>query len=397
MTYDFDKIVDRSCSHSVKFDSKLCNQIPEEAIPMWIADMDFEVAPAIANAVRKRAEHAVFGYSKCSEAYFEAVVSWMRDRHDWAIMPEWIATAPGVVPALNFIVRAFLEPGDKVIIQQPVYYPFMNIITSNGFEYLNNELQLVNNRYEINFEDFEKKAQDPHTKMFILCNPHNPIGRVWSREDLTRLADICLANQVLIVSDEIHHDLVFPNRGNKHIPIASLSPAVSKRTLTCTAPNKSFNIAGLQSANIIIEDTILRQSFVNEVCKSGVGTFNPFALVAAEAGYREGGPWLDATLAYIEGNKQYVMKFVEEKLPNLSVLDSESTFLLWIDFRKLGMDKLELQRFLRQEALVWLDSGFIFGELGAGFERMNIACSRRIVEEAMNRIEHAVNKLLVLS
>ncbi|MCR8642686.1 pyridoxal phosphate-dependent aminotransferase [Paenibacillus sp. N1-5-1-14] len=397
MTYDFDKIVDRSCSHSVKFESKLCNQISEEAIPMWIADMDFEVAPPIAEAIRKRADHAVFGYSKCSAEYFESVVNWMRDRHNWTITSEWIATAPGVVPALNFAVRAFLNSGDKVIIQQPVYYPFMRVVESNGFEYVNNELEFKHDRYEINFEDFEHKARDPRTKMFILCNPHNPIGRVWSKEELSRLANICLANDVLIISDEIHHDLVFPSRGIKHIPMASLSSAISKRTITCTAPNKSFNIAGLQSANIIIEDPILRQGFVDEINKTGVGSFNPFALVAAEAGYREGGDWLDAAIDYIEGNKQYVMKFVEEKLPNIRVLDSEATFLLWIDFRDLGLDQWELQQFLRHKALVWLDSGFVFGESGSGFERMNIACSRHIVEEAMNRIERAVKSRMVIS
>ncbi|TCZ78829.1 putative C-S lyase [Paenibacillus albiflavus] len=388
MNFNFDEIVDRSNTFATKTDAKQMNRIPEEAIPMWVADMDFRVAPVISDAVIQRAAHTIYGYSLKPESYNNAIVNWMQRRHNWTIKPNWIVSVPGVVPALHYAVRALLKAGDKVIVQQPVYPPFMDVVRTNGYQLLNNSLRLENGQYTIDFEDFEQKAQDPRTKLFILCSPHNPAGRVWSQEELMKLADICLRHDVLILSDEIHHDLVLP--GHKHIPTASLSPEISKITITCTAPSKTFNIAGMQSANVIIEDAKLRREFTLEVSKSGYHDPNPFAIVATEAGYTQGDEWLDQLIQYIDGNKKLVMDFIREKLPMLEVIDSQATYLLWIDFSKLGLSSKELDRFMRHDALLWLNSGYVFGEEGSTYQRMNIGCSRLVVQEALTRLEQAI-------
>lgn len=391
MNFNFDEIVDRSNTHASKTDAKSLFSIPKEAIPMWVADMDFKVPPAISEAIMNRAAHPIYGYNLKPSSYHESIVDWMQRKHDWTIKSNWIINVPGVVPALHYAVRAFLKAGDKVIIQQPVYPPFMDVVKSNGYQLLNNALQLKDGRYTIDFADFEQKAKDPRTKLFILCSPHNPVGRVWTKEELTKLADLCMKNDVLIVSDEIHHDLVLHD--HKHISTASLSPEISKITITCTAPSKTFNIAGLQAANVIIEDPKIRREFALEVSKSGFHELNAFAIVAGEAGYRHGEEWLEALVTYIEANKQLVMQFVKDKLPMLNVINSEATYLLWIDFSKLGLGNVELDHFLRHDALLWLNSGYTFGEGGEGFARMNIGCSKLVVEEALSRLEQAIKAI----
>ncbi|WP_442602223.1 MalY/PatB family protein [Paenibacillus sp. KN14-4R] len=388
MRYNFDAIIDRNHTLAAKTDMRMKYHVPEDALPMWVADMDFASPPAITDAIRNRLDHPIYGYTHLGDNGHEAAVQWMKTRHNWTIEPQWIVHAPGVVPALNCMVRAFLKPGEKVIIQQPVYPPFVSVATNNHFEYLNNELQEINGKYEMNLTDFEMKAADPATKLFILCNPHNPVGRVWSKETLLQIADICIRHQVLIVADEIHHDLVF--KGNTHIPIASLSPEISQQTITCTAPSKTFNIAGLQAANIIIENADIRTAFVRELARTSLETPNVFAGIASEAAYREGAEWLDQALDYIEENKHYVMNYIQEKLPMLRVFDSEATYLLWIDFNKLELQPKRLTQFLNHEAKVWLNAGSTFGSSGNGFARMNIACPRSIVIEAMARIERAI-------
>ncbi|MCR8642685.1 PatB family C-S lyase [Paenibacillus sp. N1-5-1-14] len=388
MTYNFDEVIDRTNSFAVKTDFKARNHIPEDALAMWVADMDFATPPAVTEAISKRLSHPIYGYTHLGDNKYEAAIAWMKERHNWNVQADWIVHAPGVVPALGCIARAFLNTNEKLIIQQPVYPPFMSVPTNNQFEYLNNELVRVNGTYEMDLEDFEQKASDPAAKLFILCNPHNPVGRVWSKETLLQIADICLRHDILIVSDEIHHDLVF--KGNTHIPMASLSPEISQITITCTAPSKTFNMAGLQAANIIIENPDLRARFVKELNRVGMETPNVFAGIASEAAYREGAAWLEQAIDYIEGNKQYVIQFAKEKLPMLHVLDSEATYLLWIDFNQLGLQPKRLQHFLNNEALVWMNAGSMFGESGNGFARMNIACPRSVVIEAMDRIERAI-------
>lgn len=389
MKYNFDEIMDRSNTHASKTEARATYRVPEEALPMWVADMDFKVLPEITEAIIKRAEHPIYGYTRKPVSYNEAVVQWMQRRHDWTIKPNWIVSVAGVIPALHFSARAFLNSGDKVIIQQPVYPPFKDVALTNGYQLLNNNLRLEDGKYTIDFEDFENKAKDPRTKLFIFCSPHNPVGRVWSREELLKLAEICLANDVLIVADEIHHDLIMP--GHKHIPIASLSPEISNITISCTAPSKTFNIAGLQVANIIIENPKIRREFELEMSKAGFDYPNVFAIAACEAAYRNGDQWLDELMNYVAGNKALVVDFIKEKLPMLTVLDSEATYLLWIDFRTLGLSGEELDRFLRQDALLWFNSGYTFGDSGDGFKRMNVGCSRLVVQEALTRLEQAIN------
>jgi cysteine-S-conjugate beta-lyase len=399
MNYDFDTEIPRENTDSVKWGIMLDENDPvgfratdryfgeNRVLPMWVADMDFRCAQPIIDALTARAQHGLFGYSFPTDSYREAVVGWMAKRHGWTIDPSWIVTTPGVVAGLTTLIRAFVERGEKVLVQNPVYSPFKSAAENNGAVVVNNPLIYRDGRYFMDFDDLEAKARDPQVKMAILCNPHNPIGRVWSPEELTRFAEICIANEVLIVSDEIHGDLIMS--GVTFKPLASLSEDFAQRVISCTAPSKTFNLAGLQVSNIIIADEVLRKRFTEAVRATGLFVPGAFAVVAVEAAYRHGDEWLDQVLAYIEGNARYLEQYFAENIPQIKVLPLEGTYLVWLDCRALELDKEAMQQLMLGEARVYLEGGHEFGEEGDGFQRINIACPRSILVEALERIRAA--------
>ncbi len=391
MRYDFDTVIDRRGTASVKWDfaEKLFGV--QDIIPMWVADMDFASPPEVVEAVVERAKHGVFGYTACTPEYFDAVTGWMGRRHGWAVEKEWIVFSPGVVPALHLLVQAFTKPGDRVILQTPVYYPFMMAVERNGREVLRNPLVLENGRYRMDFRDLERKAADPLASLLILCSPHNPVGRLWTADELRRLGDICAVNGVTVIADEIHGDLVLG--GRRHVPYAALSPAFLAGSVTCTAPSKTFNLPGLQTSNVIIADPEKRAAFKAALERSGIYEPNAFGVAALTAAYERGEEWLGALLSYIGENLEFLAGFVDERLPGIRVIEPEATYLAWLDCRGLGMDRRELRRFMREKARVAFDEGYIFGSPeGDGFERINMACPRSVLKEGLERIEKALRE-----
>lgn len=386
--YDFDKIIDRRGTSSSKWDNlhKLYGR--EDLIPLWVADMDFEAPPAVIKALSTRADHGVFGYTIASDEYYEAVVNWMARRHNWHIKREWITFTPGVVPALSYAIRAFTQPGDKIIIQTPVYHPFYKVIEDNEREMVRNPLVYKDGRYQMDLEDLEEKI-DEGAKMSILCSPHNPVGRVWTEEELRGLADLCLEKDILVVSDEIHFDLVY--KGHKHRVFASLSPEISKKCLVLTAPSKTFNIAGLQVSNVIIADEILRMRYRKEVNKDHISSPNVFGERALIAAYEDSEDWLDALLEYLEGNRDFFIDYIEKRIPKLKAIKPEGTYLIWVDCSELGMNPNELRDFFINKCRLALNDGIMFGKEGKTFQRFNIGCPRSILQEALHRIEVAIN------
>ncbi|MEW8974514.1 MAG: MalY/PatB family protein [Tissierellaceae bacterium] len=393
MKYDFDKVIDRTGTNSSKWDPDTLETMfgEREAIPFWVADMDFKAADPIVDAVVKRAEHGIYGYSKRTDSYFQAIIDWTKRRFDWEIKREWIEFTPGVVPAVNYLIQGFTIPGDKVLIQQPVYYPFKNAIENNGRHMINNQLKFNGEYYEIDFEDFEEKVKDPKVKMYILCSPHNPVSRLWTREELMRLGQLCLENDVLVVADEIHNDLVYS--GYKHIMFASLSEEFAMNSITCTAPSKTFNLAGMQASNIIIPNPELMDKYRRILEKNHIGGQNPLSIVALETAYNEGEEWLEQLLEYLEGNIEFIQKYLEEHLPKAKLIKPEATYLGWIDLRAYEEDGEKLERILAQEGKIALDGGTWFGEGGSGFMRLNYACPRTLLEEGLKRICDAISKI----
>ncbi|CAM3271565.1 MalY/PatB family protein [Filibacter tadaridae] len=393
MTHNFDKVINRYNTNSVKWDhtEKLFGQT--DILPMWIADMDFASPKPVVDALKERAEHGVFGYTSRSNDYFGAFIDWVERRHDWAIQKRWIRCTPGIMPALSMAIQSFTSERDKIIIQTPVYTPFMEVIEKNNREVVLNPLKLVNERYEMDFADLEKVAQNKDVKMIILCNPHNPAGRVWSKEELSRLGEICIENNVLVISDEAHFDIVY--KGYTHTPFASISEEFSEYSVTCTAPSKTFNLAGVQMANIIIPNKELRDSFTKIIDRLHLGLSNTFGVTAVENAYKYGEEWLDQFLEYLEGNLTFLTEFIETNLKEIKVIPPEGTYLAWLDCRALGMDAKELENFFRKEAKVAFDEGYTFGLGGEGFTRVNMACPRHVLEEGLRRVEKAVNEYLI--
>lgn len=387
MKYNFDKLKGRQNSDSVKWGCV------EGFIPMGIADMDFETVPEVREAIIERAGRDVFGYTELPKGYRESVAGWIFKRHKWKVENEWITISPGIVTAITLAIRAFAHSGDKVLVQSPVYYPFFSAITRSGCEIVENQLSFSGGRYGIDFEDLEKKAADERVKILILCNPHNPVGRVWSREELARIGGICLKNNVLVIADEIHSDLVY--RGSRYTPYASVSKEAEQYSITCTAPSKTFNLAGLQTSNIIIPNEKLRMEYNISLENTGVSRLNLFGGIACKAAYNRGEQWLEEVLEYIGGNKEFAIRYIGENIPELKVVEPEGTYLLWIDFRKLGFDSESLKRFLQHETRIIFNEGYVFGQGGQGFERMNIACPRSVLEQALGRIEKAVRKIRI--
>ncbi len=392
MKFDFDRVVDRTGTASFKWD--LADGIfgGTGLLPLWVADMDFESPPEVVEALAKRARHGVYGYTAPMPEYYRAVTEWFEGRHAWRLTPEWIVTAPGVVPALNLLIQTFTEPGDGVIVQQPVYYPFMRSIKNNGRKVINNPLRLDGKAYRVDFDDLERKAKDPSAKLMILCSPHNPVGRVWTGEELKRVGDICLAHGILVVSDEIHCDLVY--EGHRHVPFGSLGRDYLMKSVTCTAPSKTFNLAGLQTANLVIADPDLRQRYARTIDCLGLKWPNLFGAEALIAAYRHGGEWLDKLMEYLAGNLAFMKEYIAAHMPRIGVIEPEATYLVWLDFRSYGLDTEELKRLMRKDARLALDDGYIFGSPeGDGFERINIACPRSILEEALKRMREALGSL----
>ncbi|MBU8878412.1 pyridoxal phosphate-dependent aminotransferase [Bacillus sp. FJAT-29790] len=390
MKYDFDQMINRENTACEKWDGLKDRFGVSEAIPMWVADMDFKSPPPVIEALSQRVQHGIFGYTNRPDSYFEAIIDWGKRRHHWSIDKKWIAHSPGILPALSSIINSFSQQGDKVIIQTPVYHPFSQIIKSLGRESVSNPLKLENSRYMIDIEDLKEKI-DPTVKILVLCNPHNPVGRVWSEEELTMLGQICIENNILVVSDEIHCDLVF--RGNKHIPFASLSEEFANLTFTCIAASKTFNIAGLQTSSIIIPNQKLRDIFNKAINNQCIGSPNTFGMVAAESAYRYGEEWLEELIDYLQGNLDFLICYFQKNIPQIKVIRPESTFLVWLDCRELGLAKNELDELMLSQAKVAMNEGYIFGVDGEGFMRMNIGCSRSLLEKCLRQIDGAVNFL----
>ncbi|WP_349947362.1 MalY/PatB family protein [Lacrimispora sp. BS-2] len=388
---DFNEVIDRKNTNSIKYDFAVRRGKPENLLPLWVADMDFKVSEKVLNALHERVGHGIFGYSEVQDDYFEAIRDWMEKKHHWNVESRWLVKTPGVVFALAMAVQAFTDPGDGVMIQQPVYYPFSEVIEDNDRVIVDNTLYLGGDgRYHIDFEDFERKAETFHVKLFLLCNPHNPVGRVWSREELEKLGEICIRRDILVVSDEIHQDFVFKG---KHLVFASLSEELKNRTITCTSPSKTFNLAGLQISNILIANQKLRRRFRRQVAAAGYSQLNTLGLTACEAAYRHGEEWHDQLMVYLRANISYVREFIKEKIPGVKLIEPEGTYLVWLDFRELGLTEEEREDLIIKKAGLWLDSGAMFGTVGEGFERINIACPRSILEQALGNLEKAINAL----
>ena len=395
MKYDFHQICDRKNTNCIKWDFNQYIFGQDDVIPMWVADMDFPVAPPIVEALKKRAEHGFYGYTAAGAGVIQSVVDRMWNKYAWKINPEWIVFTPGVVPALNVAVRALTHPGDEIILQEPVYYPFFPAVTSSGCQVVNNQLKLINGRYEMDYEDLEHQFQarigmlpvPSRIKAIILCNPHNPVGRLWSREELTRLGETVIKHGAVVISDEIHCELLY--KGHQHTPFASLSETFERNSITCMSPSKTFNLAGLEISSIIIPDKKLRHLFTNTM--TGIVPHpNLFGYTALEAAYRFGDEWLAQLLDYLQGNLDFLLKYFADSIPQIKVVKPQGTYLVWLDCRDLGLDDMTLRSFMRDKAKVGLDDGFLFGYGGSGFQRMNIACPRPVLEEALRRIEKTV-------
>lgn len=391
MKYNFDMVIDRTNSNSVKWDDVRRDSENSDIIPMWVADMDFISPQEVIEALGKRVEHGVFGYPAVTEQYKQVIVDWMKGRHDWDIEKDWIKPAPGVIPSINWLIEAFSKPGDKVIIQTPVYTPFYTVVENIGRHAVLNPLKLEDGRYIMDFDDLEEKARDPWVKLLVLSNPHNPVGRVWERKELEKLGEICLRNGVMVISDEIHSDLIFKN--HRHIPFAAVSDELAQISAICNAPSKTFNIAGLQTSNIIIPNASIRKEFSRTMQRSHIGIPNLLGLTACEAAYRYGSEWLEQVMEYIESNYNFLSEFIRERIPQLIVAKTEGTYLAWIDCRSLGLNHKELEKFLKEKARVQFTQGYIFGEEGNGFIRMNFACARPVLKEALSRMESAIRQL----
>lgn len=390
MKYDFETLIPRKNMGSRKWDTMVQHNpnAAEGVIPMSTADMEFKNPPELAEGLKEYIDHSILGYTMPNDAFYASVVRWMKDRHQWDIKPEWLVQAPGVVNALFGIVKTFTEPGDGIIIMQPVYHPFAMAITQNNCVLVNNALIHDGNTYQIDFEDLEKKAKDPKNKMLIFCSPHNPIGRVWTREELEKVGRICIDNNVLVVSDEIHFDFILT--GYKHTVFASISEEFAQHCIICTAPSKTFNIAGLKISNIVIPNDELRKKLLEKYQRDF--SSNALGIQACRICYDRCGAWKDEMLCMIEYNYQQVKRFVEEKIPQIKVTELQGTYLLWLDCTGLGLSDEQLEK-LTLDADLYLNQGRMFGEGGSGFERVNLACPTRYLIAAMERLKKAVDAL----
>lgn len=393
MVYDFDTVIDRLPTSSSKWSYRKQDTGVADVLPMWVADMDFASPPEVTEAIKARASHPIYGYTRPSDKYYEGLINWMKKRHGWSgIQREWIGFSPGVVAGFNFAIQAYSQPGDKVVLQPPVYYPMKNAVLNNGRQLVENPLKLVKGRYVMDYEDLEKKI-DGRTKMIILCSPHNPVGRVWTKAELEQLVEVCEKKDILIISDEIHLDLVLGKI--KHTCTATISEKAMQRTVTLLAPSKTFNLAGLSNSSTIIPNKKLRDAFMNLTQNHGIHNSNIFGMVAQEAAYAKGEAWLEELLTYLRGNLKYLEEFIKEKIPGLKVYPLEGTYLAWVDCTSLGLDDAALKEFMLKKAKLWFDEGTMFGSGGSMFMRINIACPRSTLKQALERLEKAAKELRV--
>ena len=391
VTYDFDRIVDRRNTDCLKYDFAVQRGRPKDVLPFWVADMDFSIAQEIEDALVKRCQHGIFGYSEATDGYFAALQNWYLKHFNWHVQRPWLIKTPGVVFALAMAVKAFTEPGDGVLVQQPVYYPFTEVIRDNDREVVNAPLALVNGHYEIDFADLEQKLANPKVKLMFLCSPHNPVGRVWTKEELLKVGDLCLKYNVITVSDEIHSDFVWDD--NTHTPFATLGEEYQQNCIVCTAPSKTFNLAGLQVSNIFIPNQKLRRAFRKQIDAAGYSQLNTLGLVACQAAYAYGEEWLTQVKAYIRSNITFVDDYLKQNLPQIKMLPIEGTYLVWLDCSALGMTADEREQWLWHEAKLWLDGGGIFGKEGEAFERINVACPRATLLQGLEQLKAAVEGL----
>jgi len=385
----FDRLVERYGTNSKKWDECEARFGRKGLIPMWIADMDFMVPEEILRAFEHRISQGIFGYNTTPDSYSMAIVNWMERRHSWKVQKDWICHSPGIVSALSFLLDTYTRKGDKVVIQSPVYYPFENCIRMSERIVVNNPLKESNGKFTMDLNDLKEKI-DSETRMIFLCSPHNPVGRVWTKTELAEFAEICLSRNLIVVADEVHSDLIY--KGFSQTCFATISESIAQRSVICSGASKTFNLAGLKTSNVIIPNDDLREKFINTLTRYNVCSGNTFGLMATEVAYNQGEYWLDRLIEYIQGNLEYASKFFEEKIPNVRLIRPQGTYLLWLDFRRLGLNDRELANFCLQEAKIALDPGVEFGAEGSGYMRMNIACRRSLLVEALERLKEAVEK-----
>jgi len=390
MSWNFDDIPFREGTNCVKYDLREATFGVKDVIPMWVADMDFKTPDFIVTALQKRLDHNIFGYSFRPHEYFQSIIDWQKSRHNWAVEKEWICFSPGIVPALNICTLAFTRPGDSIIVQPPVYFPFFSAVESSGRNLVYNKLKESDGKWTMDFDSLIASINE-NTKMIIISNPHNPVGRAWTPDELNRLADICLTNDILILSDEIHCDLILP--GFYHTPVAKISEKIADITVTCIAPSKTFNLAGLATSSLIISNPVLRKYFNRKIEHLHIGNGNIFGTIASIAAYSEGHDWLNSLLNYINQNVDYAIDYCRKMIPEIVPVAPEATYMIWLDCRKLGMSGKELQNFFVRSAGIGMNEGSTFGPGGEGFMRMNLGTTHRNVEKAMEQIEKAVSAI----
>jgi len=389
---NFDEKINRKNTDCLKFDFAGRRGMPENVLPLWVADMDFMTSSLILDEIHKRVAHGIFGYTETQDKYFESVAGWLFNHHNMSIRQSWLVKTPGIVFALAMAVKAYTNEKDAVLIQQPVYYPFTEVIEENNRTVISSDLVLgEDGKYHIDFGDFEKKIVENHVKLFLFCSPHNPVGRVWTKGELRKLSEICLKYDVIIVSDEIHEDFTF--EGYEHTPLINIDERLLDYVITCTSPAKTFNLAGLQISNIIIPNGKLRDAFKKQIAAAGYSQLNTIGIVACEAAYKYGEEWYRELKKYLQGNLDFVRQYLNNELPQIKLIEPEGTYLIWLDFRELGLCERELEDLIVNKAKLWLDSGAIFGKMGVGFQRINIATNRKLLDEALERIKDAVNQL----
>lgn len=391
MAYNFDEIIERKDTDSLKYDFAARRGKPEGLLSLWVADMDFRAPQCVIDALTEKSAHGIFGYSESREDYVEVLQSWFKRRFNWQIQPEWLVKTPGVVFAICAAIRALTQKGDAVLIQQPVYYPFTESINANRRTLVVNELNFNGSGYTIDYEDFEQKIAQHNVKLFILCNPHNPVGRVWTREELVRMGDICVKHGVTIISDEIHADFVYP--GHKHTVFASLKPEFEDITITCTAPTKTFNLAGLQISNIFVSNRTMRSRIRQEINRYGYSQLNVMGLVACKAAYTKGEDWLEELKGYLAENLKLLRSFLESDIPQIKLVEPQGTYLVWLDCTSLGLSDKALDELIIHRAKLWLDAGTMFGQGGSGFQRINIACPRSLLLQAFEQLARGLQDI----
>lgn len=387
--FDFDTVIDRRNTDSLKYDFAVERGRPADVLPLWVADMDFRAPQCVLDALQASVSHGIFGYTDTKADYDEAVTGWFGRRFGWKPEAEWLVKTPGVVFALAMAIRALTEPGDGVLVQPPVYYPFYEVVRGNGRRLVENELVYRDGRYSIDFADFEQKIAEQKVKLFLLCSPHNPVGRVWTPEELQRMGAVCEKYGVIVASDEIHCDFAFPE--HPHTPFPAACPALAERAIVCTAPSKTFNLAGLQASNIFIPGRELRKRFKKEIERTGYSQLNALGLVACKAAYSGGEAWLDACRAYLRDNLRFLRAYLEANLPQIRLVEPEGTYFAWLDCSGLGLTRRALNDLMINQAKLWLDAGHIFGESAGQFQRVVLACPRATLEQALEQLRAAID------